>query len=64
MQAIIIPGSPKSGPVDETESARVAQMESKEADPVPSILHVIPHSNRAEGQPNRSKFIAVWAAKA
>ena len=38
VQAIIIPGSPESGPTDQTESARVARIESKEADPVPSAL--------------------------
>ena len=57
MQAIIIPGSPKSGPTDQTEPAGVAKTESKEADPVPSMLQVIPPSDRVEGQPSRSKFI-------
>ena len=57
MQAIIIPGSPESGPTDQTKSAWVARIESKEADPVPSALQVIPPSDRAEGQPSRSKFM-------
>ena len=34
----------------------VARIESKEADPVLSSLQVIPHSDRDEGQPRRSKF--------
>ena len=57
MQAIIIPGSPESGPIDQTEPAGVARIESKEADPVPSALQVIPPFDRDEGQPSRSKFI-------
>ena len=63
VQAIIIPDFPKSGPADQTESARVARMESKEADPIPSVLHVIPPSNRAEGQPSRSKFMRSGLSK-
>ena len=38
VQAIIIPGSPESGPTDQTEPAGVARIESKDADPVPSAL--------------------------
>ena len=57
VQAIIILGSPESGPTDQTESAGVARIESKEADPVPSALQVIPPSDRDEGQPRRSKFM-------
>ena len=57
MQAIIIPGSPESGPTNQTEPARVARIESKEADPVPSALPVIPPFYRDEGQPSRSKFM-------
>ena len=57
MQAIIIPCSPKSGPTDQTEPTGVAQIESKETDPVPSALQVIPPSDRDEGQPSRSKFM-------
>ena len=57
MQAIIIPGSPESGPADQTEPTGVARMESKEANPVPSALQVIPPSDQAKGQPSRSKFI-------
>ena len=57
VQAIIIPGSPKSGPTDQTEPAGDAWTESKEADPVPSALQVIPPSDQAEGQPSRSKFM-------
>ena len=57
MQAIIIPVSHESGPTDQTESAGVARIESKEADPVLSALKVIPHSDRAEGQPSRLKFM-------
>ena len=48
-QAIIIPGSPESGPSDQTEPAGVARLESKEVDPVPSALQVIPPSDRDEG---------------
>ena len=42
---------------DQTEPARVTRIESKEADLVPSALKVIPPSDRAEGQPSRSKFM-------
>ena len=66
MQAIIIPGSLESRPTYRMESARVARVESKEVDPVPSALQVdpipsalqvIPPSDRDEGQPSRSKFM-------
>ena len=57
MQAIIILGSPESGPIDQTEPAGVARLESKEADPVPSALQVILPSDRDEGQPSKSKFM-------
>ena len=57
VQAIIIPGSPESEPTNQTELAGVARIKSKEADPVSSALQVIPLSDRAEGQPSRSKFI-------
>ena len=57
MQAIIIPGSPESRPRDQTEPTGVARIESKEADPVPSALQVIPPSDWDEGQPSRSKFM-------
>ena len=57
VQEIIIPGSPESGPIDQTESAGVALLESKEVDPVPSALQVIPPSDRADGQPGKSKFM-------
>ena len=66
MQAIIIPGSLESRPTYQTESARVARVELKEVDPVPSALQVdpipsalqvIPPSDRDEGQPSRSKFM-------
>ena len=57
MQAIVIPGSPEPGCTDQTEPAGVAQIESKEADPVPSALQVIPPSDQDEGQPSRSKFM-------
>ena len=56
-QAIIIPRSPESGPIDQTELAGVARLESKEADSVPSALQVIPHSDQDEGQPSKSKFM-------
>ena len=56
VQAIIIPGSPESGPAYEMESAGVAQIESMDADLVPSALQVIPPSDLDEGQPSRSKF--------
>ena len=42
VQAIIIPGSPETRPIDQTEPTGVARIESKEADPVPSALQVIP----------------------
>ena len=57
MQAIIIPSSPKSGPTDQTEPTGVSWIESKEVDPVPSALQVIPPSDRDEGQPRRSNFM-------
>ena len=56
MQAIVIPGSPEPGPTDQMEQAGVARIESKEVDPVPSALQVIPPSNRDGGLPSRSKF--------
>ena len=37
-QVIIIPCSPELGPVDQTETAGAAWIESKEVDPVPSAL--------------------------
>ena len=49
MQAIVIPGSLEPGTTDQTEPAGVARTESKEADPVPSALQVIHHSD--EGRP-------------
>ena len=57
VQAIIIPGSPESGPPNQTEPARDARTESKEDDLVLSALQVIPHSDRTEGQLRRSKFM-------
>ena len=57
MQAIVIPGSPEPVPTDQTESARVDQIESQDADPIPSALQVIPPSDRDGGQPGRSKFM-------
>ena len=57
VQAIIILGSSESGPTDQTEPTRVARIESKEVDLVPSALKVIPSPNRAKGQPSRSKFM-------
>ena len=57
MQAIFIHGSPESGPTDQTELAGVAQIESKEANPVSSALQVIPPSDQDEGRPSRSKFM-------
>ena len=57
VQAIIIPGSPESGPTDQTEPAGVAWVESKEADLVLSALQVIPPSDQDEGQPSRPKFM-------
>ena len=56
-QAIIIPGSPESGPSYQTKPTGVARLESKEANPVPSALQVIPPSDRDEGQPSRWKFM-------
>ena len=49
MQAIIIPSSPESGPIDQTEPMGVAGIELKEADPVSSALQVIPPFDLAEG---------------
>ena len=49
VQAIIIPGSPKSGPTDQTEPTGVTWIELKEADLVRSALQVIPPSDRDEG---------------
>ena len=49
VQAIIISGSLESGPTNQTEPVGVALLESKEADPVPSALQVIPPSDRDEG---------------
>ena len=57
VQTIIIPGSPGSGPTDQTEPAGVAWVESKEADLVPSALQVIPPSDQDEGQPSWPKFM-------
>ena len=56
-QAIIIPGSPESGPTDQTKLTGVGRLESKEVDPVLSALQVIPPSDRDEGQSSRSKFM-------
>ena len=38
VQAIIIPGSPESGPTDQTKPTGVARIELKEVDPIPSAL--------------------------
>ena len=57
MKAIVIPGSPEPGPMDQMEPAGVARIESKSADPVSSALQVIPPSDRDEGRPSRSKFM-------
>ena len=57
VQAIIIPGSPESGPTYQTKPTGVARIKSKEAVPVPSALQVVPPSDRDEGQPRRSKFM-------
>ena len=55
MQAIVIPGFPEPGAINQTEPTRVAGTESKEADLVPSALQVIHPSD--EGRPGRSKFM-------
>ena len=55
MQAIVIPGSPEPGSIDQMEPAGVARIESKEADPVSSTLQVIHPSD--EGRLDRSKFM-------
>ena len=57
MQAIIIPGSPNPGLTNQTKQSGDARTESKEVDPVPSALQVIPPSDRAKGQPSRSNFM-------
>ena len=57
VHAIIIHGSLESGPPDQTKPAGDARIESKEAYPIPRALQVIPPSDRAEGQPSRSKFM-------
>ena len=49
MQAIVIHGSPEPGPTDQTEPVGVARIESREADPIPSALQVIPPSDPDEG---------------
>ena len=54
---IIIPGSPESGPTDQTKPTGVVLLESKEVDSVQSALHVIPPSDWNEGQPSRLKFM-------
>ena len=55
MQAIVIPGSPEPGATDQTEPVGMARTNSKEADPVPSVLQVIHPSD--EGRLSRSKFM-------
>ena len=57
MQAIIILGSPESGPTNQTEPTGVARVESKEADPVSTALQVIPPSDQDKGRPSKSKFM-------
>ena len=57
MQAIIIPGSPESGPIDQMDPTGVSWIELKEVDSVSSALLVIPPSDWDEGQPSRSKFM-------
>ena len=57
MQAIVIPGSPEPGPTDQTKLTGVVQIESKEIDPGPSALQVIPPSDKDEGRPSRLKFM-------
>ena len=47
MQAIVIPGSPEPGAIDQTEPAEAARIESKEADPVLSALQVIHPSDES-----------------
>ena len=49
MQAIVIPGSPEPGAIDQTAPAGVARTESKEDNSVPSALQVIHPSD--EGRP-------------
>ena len=56
-QAIIIPCSPELGPTGRTKSGRAARSESNEDDLAPSALQVIPPSDWAKGQPNRSKYM-------
>ena len=56
-QAIIIPCSPKLGPIDQMKPSGVSRMESKKADQAPSALQIIPPSDRAKDQPGRSKFM-------
>ena len=55
MQAIVIPGSPEPGAIDQKEPTGVARAESKEADSVQSALQVIHPSD--EGRLGRSKFM-------
>ena len=57
VQAIIITSSPELGPTYQTGLTGVARIESKDADPVPSALQVIPPSDWDEGKPSRSKFM-------
>ena len=56
-QAIIIPCSPKLGPIGRTEPSRAARSESNKDDPASGALQVIPPSDRAEEQPSKSKYI-------
>ena len=56
-QVIIISCSLESEPTVRTEPGRVAQSESSKDDLAPSVLQVIPPSDRAEGQPSRTKFM-------
>ena len=56
-QAIIIPCSPELGPRGGTEPSGVSRSELNGDDPAPSALQVIPHSDRVEEQPSRSKYM-------
>ena len=55
--AIIIPCSPKLGPTSRTEPDGASRSESNEDDPAPTILQVIPPSDRAEEQPSRLEYM-------
>ena len=55
--AIIIPCSPELEPTGGAELDGADQSESNEGDPAPRALQVIPHLDRGEEQPSKSKYM-------